>query len=101
MEWLDVQDDDNQDMNHNYIGALIMKDGFKVRYEHVETYTEEMRNKFIVLFYKHGYDITIKYSNTFAYCEITAVKRKQKYIEIALGICVMWAMFRTYSYAFF
>ena len=101
MEWLEVSDENNQDMNHKYVGALIMKDGFKVRYENVEMYTEEMRQKFVTLFYKHGYDINIKYSNTFAYCEIIAVKRKKKYIEIALGICVLWAMFRTYSYAFF
>lgn len=101
MEWLNITDQDNQDMKHQYIGALILKDGFKVRYENIETYTDDMRKKFISIFYKHGYDIRITYSNTYAYCEITAVKTKHKYLEVALGICLCWAIFRTYSYAFF
>ena len=101
MDWLDITEQDNQDMKHEYIGSLILKDGFKVRYTDIEVYSENMRNTFVKIFSKHGYDIRIKYFNTFAYCEITAVRRKHKYIEIALGICLCWGLFRTYSYTFF
>lgn len=98
MKWLAIADEDNQDMEHRYIGPLILKDGFKVRYTNVETYSDDMRQRFVAIFYANGYDITIKYNNTFAYCEITALKRKQKYIEMALVVCVLWALYRAYAY---
>lgn len=98
MEWLNVEDEHNQDMSYRYIGPLILKEGFKVRYVDIDNYNDELRSKFINLFYKHGYDISISYVNSFAYCEITAVKRKNKYIELALGICVIWAAYRALTF---
>lgn len=100
MEWLRIEHQDNQDMQYRYIGPLIMKDGFKVRYLNIETYSDDLRSMFVSVFYKNGYEITTKYNNAFAYCEITAVKRKTKYIEVALVICVIWALVRAYSYTF-
>jgi len=42
MDWLEIQSDDNQDIHHEFIGNLIMRDGFKVRYAQVELYTDEL-----------------------------------------------------------
>lgn len=98
MEWLNIEDEHNQDISYRYIGPLILKEGFKVRYVDIDNYNEDLRSKLIALFYKHGYDISISYVNSFAYCEITAVKRKNKYIEIALTLCVLWAAYRALSF---
>ena len=74
MEWLAVEDEDNQDMQHEYIGELILQKGFKVRYNNVEVYTDKMRKHMEQVFKAQGYTIQIKYNNTYAHMEITAVK---------------------------
>lgn len=97
MEWLRVEDEHNQDMAHEYIGELIVEDGFKVRYTNVEVYTDSMREKFESLFKKQGYRIKVKYNNTHASIEVTAIKRKTKYLELAMAVAVAWALYRVYT----
>lgn len=94
MDWLTIEDEDNQDMQHEYIGELIMQNGFKVRYNNVEVYTDKMRKHMEKIFKSHGYIIQIKYNNTYAHMEITAIKTQSRYLEIALGIGILWALYR-------
>lgn len=98
LNWLNLDDQDNQDLEVRYIGKLILKDGFKVRYLNVETYTDHMRDRLTSHYASHGYNIHVKYNNTFAYCEVTAIKREKKYIEIAILLCCLWALYRVYTY---
>lgn len=98
MDWLEIQSDDNQDMSHEFIGALIMRDGFKVRYNEVELYTDSLREEIRDLFGSHGYDVSMKYNNTYAYCEVTAVKKKNMYGDIAMFAAIAWAIYRVYNY---
>tara|TARA_B100000683_G_scaffold268472_1_gene303692 strand:- start:137 stop:439 length:303 start_codon:yes stop_codon:yes gene_type:complete len=97
MQWLRIEDDENQDMEHEYIGELILEDGFKVRYTNVEVYTDSMRQKFESVFKKQGYRIKVKYNNTHASIEITAIKQKTKYLEVAIAVAVGWAVYRVYT----
>lgn len=87
-------------MNYEFIGNLIMQDGFKVRYNHVETYSEDLRSKFTSTFRKHGYSASIVYRNDFAYCEITAVKKKKRYLDYAMILAALWALYRLSVYIF-
>lgn len=98
MDWLDIESDENQDMHHEFIGSLVMRDGFKVRYKEVELYTDELRQLFIRVFREHGYDVSIKYNNTFAYCEVTAVRKENRYGDVAMGVAIAWAIYRVYVY---
>lgn len=97
MEWLRIDDEDNQDMQHEVIGDLILQKGFKVRYTNVEVYTDKMRKRFEQEFNKHGYSIQVKYNNTYAHMEITAVQKQVKYLEFAILIAVLWATYRVYT----
>ncbi len=45
MDWLAITDQDNQDMTHEFIGNLIMQDGFKVRYKNIEEYSSALQEK--------------------------------------------------------
>ena len=98
MEWLRIEDEHNQDMEHEYIGELILQKGFKVRYTNVEVNTDSMRHMFESIFRKNGYDIKVKYNNTHAFVEITATKAVTKYIELAILIAVLWAVYRVYTH---
>lgn len=98
MDWLDIESDENQDMHHEFIGSLVMRDGFKVRYKEVELYTDELRQLFIRVFREHGYNVSIKYNNTFAYCEVTAVRKENRYGDVAMGVAIAWAIYRVYVY---
>lgn len=99
MEWLEIQSDENQDMYHEFIGNLVMREGFKVRYKEVELYTDDLRDEIQRVFGNHGYLVSIKYNNTFAYCEVTAVKKENRYGDVAMVIAIVWAIYRAYSYA--
>jgi hypothetical protein len=98
MDWLEIQSDDNQDMHYEFIGNLIMRDGFKVRYKEVELYTDELREVIKNKFASKGYDVSIKYNNTYAYCEVTAVKKKNVYGDVAIAVAIAWAIYRVYNY---
>ena len=98
MDWLEIESDQNQDMHHEFVGSLVMRDGFKVRYREVELYTDELRDTFRSTFSKQGYDISIKYNNTYAYCEIVAVRKQNRYGDIAMTVAIVWAIYRVYNY---
>ena len=98
MDWLDIESDENQDMHHEFIGSMVMRDGFMVGYKEVELYTDELRQLFIRVFREHGYDVSIKYNNTFAYCEVTAVRKENRYGDVAMGVAIAWAIYRVYVY---
>ena len=98
MDWLEIQSDDNQDIHYEFIGNLIMRDGFKVRYTEVELYTDDLRAEIQRVFGKKGYNVSIKYNNTYAYCEVTAIKKKNIYGDIAMFVAIAWAIYRVYNY---
>jgi len=98
MDWLEIVSDENQDMSHEFIGNLIMREGFKVRYKEVELYTDCLRDKIQSKFKSHGYDVRIKYNNTYACCEVTAVKTKNIYGDVAMLVAVAWAIYRAYTF---
>ena len=98
MDWLEIQSDDNQDIQHEFIGNLIMRDGFKVRYTEVELYTDDLRAEIQRVFGKNGYNVSIKYNNTYAYCEVTAIKKKNIYGDVAMACAIAWAIYRVYNY---
>ena len=98
MDWLKIQSQENQDMDHELIGNLIMQDGFKVRYTNVELYSEKLRETFQKTFAKHGYTISITYRNDFQNCEITALKTKHRYLDYAMFIGILWAAYRCWTY---
>ncbi len=100
MEWLKIHSQENQDMEHEFIGNLIMQDGFKVRYKNVELYSEDLRSLFKQTFSKHGYSISIAYRNDFMHCEITAIQKRKRYLDYAMAIAVLWALYRTWVYFF-
>ena len=100
MEWLKLSSQENQDMNHEFIGNLIMQEGFKVRYTNVEVYSEELRRLIKSTFAKHGYTAYITYRNDYAYCEVTAIKRRHKYLDYAMIIATLWAVYRMGVYIF-
>ena len=74
MDWLKIDSQENQDMEFEFIGNLIMQDGFKVRYNNVELYSEELRSLFKKTFSKNGYMIMIKYRNDSMNFERTDIK---------------------------
>ena len=100
MEWLKIVSQENQDMEHEFIGNLIMQEGFKVRYTNVELYSEELRSLFKRTFSKNGYTISIIYRTDFQHCEITAIKKKHRYLDYAMIIAALWAMYRVWVYMF-
>jgi len=95
--WIQIEHQDNPDISAEYIGPLIHKKGFKVRYNNVEEYTDELRKKIENLFYKHGYVIRVKYNSNFSYAEIIAEKKEPRYVEIALVIAILWVVWRIYT----
>ena len=97
MEWLPITDEDNQDMSHEFLGCLIMQDGFKVRYRNIEEYTDELQKKIKKIYKKNGYEASLKYMQNFAYCEVTAIKSKPKYIDYALATVAVWGVYRIIS----
>lgn len=96
MEWLDIDDESNPDIEPEFIGNLIMKDGFKARYRNVEVFSDQLRNNLIKLYEKHGYAIEISYNSNFINCEITAIKKRHPYLEAAAVISVLWVIYRVY-----
>ena len=77
-----------------------MQDGFKVRYTHVEVYSESLRTLFKKTFNNHGYIISIMYRNDYMTCEITALKKKHRYLDYAIILAVLWAIYRVSVYIF-
>lgn len=100
MEWLKIDSQENQDMAHEFIGNLIMQDGFKVRYTNVEIYSDELRGILTKTFSKQGYTISITYRNDFAFCEVTAIRKRHKYLDYAMIIATLWAAYRIAVYIF-
>lgn len=99
MEWLDeVADEQNQDLKSEFIGNLIMQDGFKVRYTNIEEYTSVLQNKITRIFAKNGYNTELNYMQNYAYLEITAIKKKPKYIDYALALGLMYGIYRLANY---
>ncbi len=98
MEWLKIQSQENQDMDYEFIGNLIMQDGFKVRYINVELYSEDLRKIFKDTFRKQGYDISITYMNDFQYCEITAIEKKHRYLDYAMIVASLWVVYKAWLY---
>ena len=95
MQWLDeVADEDNQDMRSEFIGNLIMRDGFKVRYKNIEEYSSALQNKVTRVFAKNGYSVELKYLQNYAYLEVTALKQKPKYIDYAIAVGLLWGGYR-------
>ena len=94
MEWLNITDDDNQDMKHEFIGNLIMQDGFKVRYNNIEEYSTALQTKIHKIFAKHGYSITLNYRQNYAFCEVTAIKEKPKFVDYAIAVLCLWGVYR-------
>ena len=100
MDWLKIESQENQDMEHEFIGNLIMQDGFKVRYTNVEVYSEKLRNLFTKTFSKNGYTISIIHRNDFMHCEVTAIKKKYRYLDYAMIVAALWTMYRAWVYVF-
>jgi len=94
MDWLAITDQDNQDMTHEFIGNLIMQDGFKVRYKNIEEFSSELQEKIKKIFKHNGYDTKLKYLQNYAYCEVTALKAKTKYIDYAIAVGILWGFYR-------
>lgn len=100
MDWLKIDSQENQDMEFEFIGNLIMQEGFKVRYNNVELYSEQLRRLFKKKFSKNGYVISIVYRNDFMHCEITAIKKRHMYLDYAMVVAVLWALYRVWVYVF-
>lgn len=98
MEWLKISSQENQDMDFEFIGNLIMQDGFKVRYTNVEVYSETLRSLLKETFKKKGYSISITYRNDFAYCEVTAIKKNPRYLDYAVFVAAIWGLYRLVVY---
>jgi len=95
MQWLDeVADEDNQDMRSQFIGNLIMRDGFKVRYTNIEEYSSALQNKITRVFAKNGYSVELKYMQNYARLEVTALEQKTKYIDYAIAVGLLWGGYR-------
>ena len=96
MQWLDeVADEDNQDLRSEFIGNLIMQDGFKVRYKNIEEYSDALQEKITRIFAKNGYSVKLKYMQNYAHLEVTAIKQKPKYLDYAIAVGVLWVGYRT------
>ena len=95
MQWLDeVNDEDNQDLRSEFIGNLIMRDGFKVRYKNIEEYSTGLQDKIKRVFAKNGYSVELKYMQNYAHLEVTALKQKPKYIDYAIALGILWGGYR-------
>ena len=95
MQWLEeVADEDNQDIRSEFIGNLIMQEGFKVRYKNIEEYSSALQDKITRVFAKNGYSVTMKYMQNYAYLEVTALKQKPKYIDYAIAVGLLWGGYR-------
>jgi ribosomal protein S8 len=95
MQWLDkVADEDNQDMRSEFIGNLIMREGFKVRYNNIEEYSSSLQEKITRVFAKNGYSVELKYLQNYAYLEVTALKQKPKYVDYAIAVGLLWGGYR-------
>ena len=101
MDWLAINDQDNQDMNHGFIGNLIMRNGFKVRYKNIEEYSSELQMKIKKVFKKNGYETKLTYLQNYAYCEVTALEAKTKYLDYAIAVGTIWAFYRISIMYFF
>ena len=99
MDWLDnVNSPSNPDMQGEFIGNLIMKDGFKVRYNGIEVYGDSLRKQLEALYTSKGYVIDVIYNSNFSYCEVTAVKNNKPYLELAAAVILLWAIYRVYTH---
>lgn len=96
MDWLNINDEPNPDIEPEFIGNLIMKNGFKVRYNNVEVFSDTLRKNMIQKYKNHGYNIEISYNSNFTNCEITAIREKKPYLEAACLITALWAIYRVY-----
>ena len=95
MEWLNkVADEDNQDLRSEFIGNLIMRDGFKVRYTNIEEYSSSLQDKIKRVFAQNGYSVELKYMQNYAHLEVTALKQKPKYIDYAIAVGLLWGAYR-------
>tara|TARA_B110000977_G_scaffold196543_2_gene277102 strand:- start:206 stop:514 length:309 start_codon:yes stop_codon:yes gene_type:complete len=95
MDWLnDVAEENNQDLKSEFIGNLIMRDGFKVRYTNIEEYSSSLQDKIKRVFAKNGFSVELKYMQNYAFLEVTAIKQNPKYIDYAIAIGVLWASYR-------
>ena len=95
MQWLiEVADEDNQDMRSEFIGNLIMRDGFKVRYKILRSTAASCKTKLQRVFAKNGYSVELKYMQNYAFLEVTAIKQNPKYIDYAIAIGVLWGGYR-------
>jgi hypothetical protein len=98
MEWLnDVADEDNQDMKSEFIGNLIMREGFKVRYINIEEYSSALQDKILKVFSKNGYSVELKYMQNYAHLEVTAIQQKPKYLDYAIAVGILWGAYRFVS----
>lgn len=95
MEWLnDVADEDNQDLRSEFIGNLIMREGFKVRYNNIEEYTSALQEKIQRVFAQNGYSVELKYLQNYSFLEVTAIKQKPKYVDYAIAVGLLWGGYR-------
>mgnify|MGYP001199026832 CR=1 FL=1 len=95
MQWIEeVSDEDNQDLRSEFIGNLIMRDGFKVRYKNIEEYSTGLQDNIKLIFSKKGYSVELKYMQNYAYLEVTAIKQKPKYIDYAIAVGLLWGGYR-------
>lgn len=95
MDWLSsVTDDNNQDIVHEFIGNLIMRDGFKVRYKNIEEYSSQLQHKIQNVFAQNGYSAELNYRQNYGYLEVTAIKQKPKYVDYAIAIGILWGVYR-------
>ena len=95
MDWLnDVADEDNQDLRSEFIGNLIMREGFKVRYNNIEEYTSALQEKIQRVFAQKGYTVELKYLQNYSFLEVTAIKQKPKYVDYAIAVGLLWGSYR-------
>jgi len=95
MDWLDdVADEDNQDLRPEFIGNLIMREGFKVRYKNIEEYTSALQDKIQRVFAQNGYTVELKYLQNYSFLEVTAIKQKPKYVDYAIAVGLLWGSYR-------
>jgi hypothetical protein len=94
MEWLSITNEENQDMHHEFIGNLIMKNGFKVRYNNIEEYSSVLQEKIKRVFAQNGYSTNMIYMQNYSYLEVTAIKQAPKYVDYAIAVVVLWAGYR-------
>ena len=95
MQWLDeISDEDNQDLQSEFIGNLIMREGFKVRYKNIEEYSNSLQENIRRVFAKNGYSVELKYMQNYAFLEVTALKQKPKYVDYAIAVGLLWGGYR-------